>query len=109
MTGEHSPAEVTSVMVQVNGNGYSIEASPGDAKFQYVDLWSSPWTWGGNPPPGDGTLVVIKKGQTVVLDQNTASLKALLIQGEFISSTIGKSSHKVTKHSQDMHVRKIDI
>ncbi|VDH99664.1 Hypothetical predicted protein, partial [Mytilus galloprovincialis] len=81
MTGGHSPAEITSVMVQVNGNGYSIEASPGDAKFQYVDLWSSPWTWGGNPPPGDGTLVVIKKGQTVVLDQNTASLKALLIQG----------------------------
>lgn len=25
MTGGHSPAEVTSVMVQVNGNGYSIE------------------------------------------------------------------------------------
>ncbi|XP_052063080.1 fibrocystin-L-like [Mytilus californianus] len=81
VTGAHSPPEVTSVKVQVDGNGYSLEANTGDAMFQYVDLWSSPYTWGGMPPPGDGSLVVIKKGQTVVLDQNTASLKVLLIQG----------------------------
>lgn len=45
-------------------------------------MWSSPFTWGGADPPEEGTLVVIQKGQTVLLDQDTPILKMILIQGE---------------------------
>ena len=31
------------------------------ADFFYIDKWSSPWTWGGNPPPVDGDFVVIQQ------------------------------------------------
>lgn len=54
------------------------------ADFLYVDAWSSNCSWGGAPPPEEGSLVVITKGQTVLLDQNTPILKMLLIQGKFL-------------------------
>uniref|UniRef100_A0A8C4N397 Polycystic kidney and hepatic disease 1 (autosomal recessive)-like 1 n=1 Tax=Eptatretus burgeri TaxID=7764 RepID=A0A8C4N397_EPTBU len=51
------------------------------AEFSYVDVWSSPYTWGGRPPPEAGSLAVVGSGQTVLLDINTPVLKMLLIQG----------------------------
>ncbi|PWA19457.1 hypothetical protein CCH79_00020609 [Gambusia affinis] len=51
------------------------------ANFLYVDVWSSRFTWGGLPPPERGSLAVIAKGQTVLLDTSTPVLKMLLIQG----------------------------
>ena len=60
-----------------------LQGTEGDAKFEYVDLWSSPYTWGGKSPPENGTLVVIQKGQTVVLDTDTNYLKMLLIKGTY--------------------------
>nr|XP_026692211.1 fibrocystin-L-like isoform X4 [Ciona intestinalis] len=70
----------TSAFVEVSivGKGLAINKN---AQFQYVDLWSSIYTWGGLSPPTTGDLVVVKKGQTVVLDVNTPVLKLLLIQG----------------------------
>ena len=58
-----------------------IQASPGAAYFQYVDVWSSRFTWGGLDPPGEGDFVVIPSDMTVLLDTNTPVLKILLIQG----------------------------
>ena len=53
--------------------------SPQDnADFHYVDVWSSNFTWGGNPPV-DGDFVVIN--QSVLLDTDTPRLKMILIHG----------------------------
>jgi len=51
----------------------------GSSQFQYIDLWSSPWTWGGDSPPGEGTIVSIDSGKTVYFDAVTPILKALVI------------------------------
>ena len=51
------------------------------ADFAYVDLWSSPFSWGGADPPVDGDMVVIPRGETIVVDTDTAVVKLLLING----------------------------
>ena len=68
----------THVLVSVGG-GHSRESS--QSAFEYIDVWSSPWTWGGNEPPIQGDLVVITQGQHLMLDSDTPLLKVLLIQG----------------------------
>jgi hypothetical protein len=46
--------------------------------------WSSTNSWGGNNPPGEGEIVVIPAGMTILLDQSTPTLKMLLIHtGEY--------------------------
>ena len=67
------------VRLQVNEKGI---AALDNADFEYIDQWSSPWTWGGGPLPIEGDLVVIREGQTVLLDTDTPVLKMLLIQGK---------------------------
>jgi hypothetical protein len=62
-------------MVSINGSGYAI----GSVYFQYIDLWSSPWTWGGEEPPENGTLVLINGQDTIYLDIETPILKVLII------------------------------
>ncbi|XP_078254550.1 PKHD1 like 1, tandem duplicate 1 [Rhinoraja longicauda] len=78
ITGAQSPSQKTEVKVNVGGNGI---AKLDFAHFYYVDVWSSRFTWGGLSPPERGSLVVITKGQTILLDQSTPVLKMLLIQG----------------------------
>ncbi|KAK0070514.1 fibrocystin-L [Biomphalaria pfeifferi] len=70
-------------LVEVNrlNQGLSKQIS---AAFQYIDLWSSPSTWGGESPPADGDFVVIPANQIILLDTNTTVLKMLLIQGQLI-------------------------
>jgi hypothetical protein len=46
-----------------------------------VQRWSDPATWGGSKP-GPGADVVIARGQRVLLDENTAPLAGLTIEGE---------------------------
>lgn len=83
VTGNHTTtlqAEVK-VLVQNKGNALSM----GEAiTYEYVDLWSSPFTWGGGPLPGEGDSVYIKVGQTVYLDVSTPELNLLLIEGSLI-------------------------
>ena len=55
--------------------------SPSSAYFQYIDVWSSRFTWGGLEPPIAGDFVVIPSDMTVLLDIDTPILKLLLIQG----------------------------
>ncbi|XP_072925977.1 LOW QUALITY PROTEIN: PKHD1 like 1, tandem duplicate 1 [Hemitrygon akajei] len=78
ITGAQSPSQKTKVKVNVKGNGI---AKLDFADYYYVDVWSSRYTWGGQSPPEKGSLVVITKGQTILLDQSTPVLKMLLIQG----------------------------
>ncbi|XP_069771791.1 PKHD1 like 1, tandem duplicate 1 [Narcine bancroftii] len=78
VTGVQTPSQKTKVKVNVQGNGI---AKLDFADYYYVDVWSSRYTWGGLSPPERGSLVVITKGQTILLDQSTPVLKMLLIQG----------------------------
>ena len=66
------------VMVFVEGKGF---AQSENITFWYVDLWSSRFTWGNNDPPREGDLVVIPRGQTLVLDTVTSVLGYLIVQG----------------------------
>lgn len=53
-----------------------------------MDVWSSPFTWGGGPLPKDGDFVVISKGQNILLDVDSPKLKIILIRGMFFLSQI---------------------
>ena len=54
------------------------------AQFWYIDRWSSPYTWGCTDEtckPVEGDIVLISKGQVLLLDETTPILKMLLIDG----------------------------
>ena len=53
-----------------------------NAAYEYIDVWSSQYTWGGNAPPGAGDFAVIPSNMTVLLDTDTEVLKILLIDGQ---------------------------
>lgn len=40
------------VVVEITGKGEAVTKN--DAQFEYIDVWSSPFTWGGNQPPTEG-------------------------------------------------------
>ncbi|CAF3652088.1 unnamed protein product [Rotaria sordida] len=75
-TGSYKQSStVASVMVLITDSGYAVDS----VQFQYIDLWSSRWTWNGSEPPEAGTLVSIDSGVTIYLDTTTPILKVLLI------------------------------
>ncbi|RNA00178.1 fibrocystin-L isoform X1 [Brachionus plicatilis] len=49
--------------------------------FEYIDLWSSKYTWGGMDPPSEGEIVVISENQIVYFDTHSPILKGILIIG----------------------------
>lgn len=53
------------------------------ADFQYIDVWSSPYTW-NNSMPEAGDFVVVQD-MTVLLDIDTPILTMLLIKGKIMS------------------------
>ncbi|XP_064089363.1 fibrocystin-L-like [Macrobrachium nipponense] len=67
--------------VAVKSPGLGMATTDENAEFFYIDRWSSIYTWGGNPVPSAGQLVVITKGQTILLDQSTDVIGAIIIQG----------------------------
>ena len=80
-TGRSGITVRAQVMVYIDRMGFAQSAG---VTFFYVDLWSSPFTWGGDPIPTDGDFVVIPSGQTLLLDTSTGVLSFLLIQGQLI-------------------------
>ncbi|KAK7010427.1 fibrocystin-L, partial [Biomphalaria glabrata] len=72
-----SASIVSEVEVNVNNQGIAKQVN---AQFEYIDVWSNPFTWGGQPQPEDGDFIVIPANQTILLDTDTAVLKMLLIQ-----------------------------
>lgn len=63
-TGPHNGTIETKVRVEVGSNGKAIDD---EADFFYVDVWSSPFTWGGNDPPENGMYYSIHSFQLVIL------------------------------------------
>ena len=58
-------------------------ATQDHADFQYIDVWSSPYTWGYKSPPGKGDGVEILKGQTILFDVvDSPVFSFLVIRGE---------------------------
>ncbi|KAK9957826.1 hypothetical protein ABG768_012036 [Culter alburnus] len=78
VTNSQPRSQETQVRVQLGNRGI---ARMNNATFFYIDVWSSPYTWGGLSPPDEGTFAVITPGQTILLDTSTPVLKMLLIQG----------------------------
>ena len=84
-TDAHKTTVNGRVFVVVPGKGSAIELDPGNAtspssaQFEYVDRWSSRFTWGGNDPPGDGASVYIQAGQMVLLDTSPSGVLSLLV------------------------------
>ncbi|XP_075406661.1 fibrocystin-L [Tenrec ecaudatus] len=78
MTNAHGSSGWAPVHVNIGSMGM---AKGDNAEFLYTDVWSANVSWGGKSPPEEGSLVVISKGQTILLDQSTPILKMLLIQG----------------------------
>lgn len=54
LTGPSSKTNMNSrIEIHCDGKGVAVSNNDKD-KFEYVDVWSSPYTWGGKPPPGEG-------------------------------------------------------
>ncbi len=84
-TSEHSTTLLGEVSIHVAAKGFALATGGVDGVlFEYVDRWSSPFTWGGGPLPINGDSVYIKSGQTVFLDVDTAILNLVLIEGSLI-------------------------
>lgn len=82
-TSEHRTTLQATVRLFVRGKGYAVHSN-GTMIFEYVDRWSSVFTWGGNPLPREGESVYIKVGQTVYLDVSPPVLNLILIEGSLI-------------------------
>jgi len=88
---------IYSIHVYVQPHGYAFDIN--GLTYQYVDLWSSKTTWGGDVKnmPVAGDLVYIKKGQTVVLDMSPPKLDVLVIEGtlEFDRKDLRLDAHYI--------------
>jgi hypothetical protein len=72
--------DVTSVSVSIEGRGDAL--SNQNARFIYLDKWSSLTSWKNQEPPVSGDMVWIPEGQTILLDISPPVLSVLLIEGE---------------------------
>ncbi|XP_067951959.1 fibrocystin-L-like, partial [Watersipora subatra] len=78
-TGAHATSGKFDVKVVLGTDG--LATTQDHFEFYYIDVWSSRFTWGGYPLPAKGEIVVVRSGQTLLLDMDTPILKVLLIQG----------------------------
>lgn len=44
------------VVVEITGKGEAVNEG---VQFEYIDVWSSPFTWGGNQPPVEGIFQIV--------------------------------------------------
>lgn len=94
ITGPRLGSIITQVRVEVGNNGIATQDY---ADFEYIDVWSSMLSWGGKDPPIKGDLVVIPRGQTILLDITTPVFAALVIKGKL----------KFDKKDLDLNAEKI--
>lgn len=80
-TTQHKTTIAALVRVFVRGKGLALSEG---IYYEYIDLWSSPYTWGGSSPPIQGDSVYIKRNQVVFLDIDTPILNLILIEGELV-------------------------
>ena len=93
LTGSHRTTLQAQVQVTVQGKGMA-ENENGTVIFEYIDLWSSRFTWGDEDLPAQGESVYIRTGQTVFLDVSPPELNLLLIEGALVFSD-----------TQDLHLQ----
>ena len=92
-TSSHETTMLAQVEVYIRGKGHALNA--GNAVvFEYIDLWSSVFTWGMENLPGPGESVHVRTGQTVLLDISPPLLNLLVIEGSLIFSD-----------TQDLHLQ----
>ena len=96
ITGASSRTVRRVVQVFVSGKGFSWTR----AYFWYVDLWSSRFTWKNHTLPSQGDLVVISRGQTLVLDLVTPILSIVVIQGGELIFDEEAEDNQVGLHTQ---------
>ncbi|CAF0814130.1 unnamed protein product, partial [Brachionus calyciflorus] len=78
-TGPHPKSSIKAlIQVYITDVGNALNSQ---VFFEYIDLWSSIYTWGGMDPPIEGDLVIISEDQTVYFDTNTPVLKGIIIIG----------------------------
>ena len=93
LTSSHRTTLQAQVEVTVQGKGMA-ENENGTIIFEYIDLWSSRFTWGDEDLPAQGESVYIRTGQTVFLDVSPPELNLLLIEGTLVFSD-----------TQDLHLQ----
>ncbi|CAE8614080.1 unnamed protein product [Polarella glacialis] len=71
-----------SVKLSVAGVGNAL-VSPG-TRWRYLDRWSQLDTWANQEPPVAGDLVMVPKGQSVLLDEDTPQLLMISVEGELV-------------------------
>ncbi|OWF49746.1 Fibrocystin-L [Mizuhopecten yessoensis] len=110
-----SPIEDTSVVCVTSSSGgartgtasMSIHSKPTqlspdsqDVKFQFVDKYSSEFTWGGSPPPVAGDIVVVSMEMTLMIDVvEVPVLTMLLIDGGTVIFDETKSNILLQAHN----------
>ena len=80
----YSPSSLQSIEVSVDVHVDSKGYAEGSGTFEFIDVWSSLYTWGGTSLPVAGDFVVISPNQTILLDISTPTLSFLLIQGKLV-------------------------
>ena len=84
-TSDHKTTLLAEVKVFIRVHGFAIPETPDtQTLFQYIDRWSSPYTWGGEGLPREGDSVLIQQGQVVFLDIDTPVLNLILVEGELV-------------------------
>ena len=81
-TSEHRTTISAKVTIFIQDKGYAVANT--SIYYDYIDYWSSKYTWGGLEPPMEGDSVHIQTGQIVFLDINTPVLNLILIEGSLI-------------------------
>ena len=84
-TSDHKTTLLAEVKVFIRDRGFALPSTP-DTKiqYQYIDRWSSQYTWGGEELPKEGDSVVIQQGQIIFLDIDTPVLNLILVEGELV-------------------------
>lgn len=81
-TSEHRTTISAKITIFIQDKGYAVTNT--SINYDYIDYWSSKYTWGGLEPPVEGDSVHIQTGQTVFFDISTPVLNLILIEGSLI-------------------------
>lgn len=72
------PSSGNTFIVNSDGNAAKIASVP----YRYIDRWSNTDTWGGEAVPREGDSVYVPKGMTLLVDQSTPILDAVIVEGK---------------------------
>lgn len=73
-----NPTNDYSFEVSYNSHAAVLKTDP----FYYANAWSDPLIWGGDAPPRDGDVVIVPKGQLLVVDiPESPKLYSVMVEG----------------------------